>query len=1126
MRALVGRLVWSCSSRVVLAILLVAGTAVPAVHAQVLYGSIVGNVTDASGAGIPGATVTATHNETKASREAITGPSGAYRFPTVQSGTYTVVVNLQGFRPYSNTQVPVTLNSVSRVDVPLQVGALTESIQVTAEQPILQTDRAEVRAELTSKELTNLPVPMGRNYQQLFRVLPGFTPPEDAHSIPSNPSRALVFNVNGASRSSNNTRIDGVSSTNLWLPHVTAYVPALESLESVNVVTNSFDAEQGLAGGSAINVQIKSGTNTMRGSAFEYHTNEALRAQAYFDPPGTSKGKWRYHQFGGTAGGPIMRNRLFFFGSYEGTRDLQNVSRTLSVPTAAIRRGDFSATGASIYDPLTGDANGAGRTVFAGNIIPDSRISPIVKKLIPHIPLPNLTNADGSIPELNNYFIQAPFVFNRKTFDGKVNWNASSDLHLFGRFSVLDFFQDNKTVFGEFLQGNPSAGGNPGIGSGNTYNFSGGATYTLSPTLVLDANIGFVRMNSGVEQSDIGENKGLDVLGIPGTNGSRPFEGGMPMFDMGSYSDYGTTELYMPYYRSDDQFQSAINANWIKGTHNVRVGTDIYLQALNHTQPEISGGYGARGRFVFGAGPTQVRGGPSGTNFNQWASFLLGLPSSVGRIHEVDAPYTTRATQYSMYARDQWQVRPKLTVSYGMRWEYFPVPTRADRGLERYNPETNMMEIGGVGSVPRDLGVHESKGLFAPRVGFAYRPTSTLVIRAGFGITNDPYSLSRPMRTNHPILLNLVVPSPNSLGWSSRLEEGIPAIADPDLGNGIIPVPGNVTVKTLPLDFKRGHIRSWNFSLQKELMWGLVAEAAYVATRQIDQLGERELNWSPIGGGNAGRQLFAKFGRTAETRIVAPLGDSQYDSLQTSLQRRFSNGIQFGINYTLSKSMGIAGNDNSDGIARIDIPEFYHLNRAMSGFDRTHVFHIRNITELPFGPGRRWLNSGGVAAAIVGGWQINNLLSIYSGTPFSVTASGTSLEAPGNDQRADIVNPDVDILGGIGRTNAYFDPMAFRPVTEARFGTAAFNSMRGPGYHRWDLGVFRQVMLPRNVTLQVRVEGFNITNAPRFSNPGGNVSNLRLNADGSVRDLNGYAVVTDTADGSERQIRLGIRLGF
>ncbi len=291
-------------------------------HAQVLYGSIVGSVTDASGAAMPGATVTIEQTETKLTRELVTDASGAYHFTAVPSGTYTVSVKMTGFRPFSRS-VPVTLNSVARVDAKLEIGQLSESVQVSAESPVLQTDKAEVRAELKAQELENLPVPLGRNYQQLFKVIPGFTPPADAHSIPSNPSRALVFNVNGASYSSNNTRIDGVSTTNIWLPHVAAYVPALESLETVNVVTSSFDAEQGLAGGSAINVQIKSGTNQFKGSAFEYYTNEQMRANNYFTPAGTSKGDWSYHQFGATLGGPIQHNKLFFFGSYENTRDHQ-----------------------------------------------------------------------------------------------------------------------------------------------------------------------------------------------------------------------------------------------------------------------------------------------------------------------------------------------------------------------------------------------------------------------------------------------------------------------------------------------------------------------------------------------------------------------------------------------------------------------------------------------------------------------------------------------------------------------------------------------------------------------------------------------------------------------------------
>jgi hypothetical protein len=1118
------RVMTSCNVRCVTCVLLVFALSGPAspVDAQVLYGSLVGNVTDESHAAIPGATITITHTGTGASRDTVSDTSGGYRFSAVQSGAYTLTVKVDGFRTFTRQDVAVTLNSVARIDVALTVGQLSETVTVSAERPLLQTDRAEVRSELKAADLVNLPVSINRNYQYMFRVLPGFTPPAEAHSVPSNPSRALVFNVNGASRSSNNIRIDGVSTTNVWLPHVAAYVPALESLETVNVVTSSFDAEQGLAGGSAINAQIKSGTNQLRGSLFEYHTNEKLRTRNYFAPVNTPKGKWRYNQYGGTLGGPIVKNRLFYFGSYEGTRDQQTLNRTLSVPTAALRRGDLSAAPNPIYDPFTGNPNGSGRTAFPGNIIPADRIDPTAQRLLALLPLPNLPTT----AETNNYFAEAPFVLNRWTLDTKTNWMASDRLNVFGRVSVLDFVTENGTNFGNELQGQPLGSSNPGRGFGNTYNVSGGATYTLTPSLLLDAHVGFVRMNSNVAQSDIGSNKGLDLFGLPGTNGPNAYEGGTPLFDLDTFADLGTTDTFMPYYRSDDQYQAVANVNWIKGRHNIRAGTDIYYQALNHTQPEISGGdsFGARGGFRFQAGPTQILGGPGGNLYNAFAAFLLGAPNRVGRLKLVE-PYTTRNWQYSLYIRDQWQASSKITVSFGTRWEYFPVPTRATRGLERYNVETNQMMIGGIGDVPKNVGVKVSKTLFAPRVGITFRPAEGMVLRAGFGITNDPYALARPLRTNHPAVLNLLVDAPNSLAYSSRTSEGIPLIADPDLGNGTVSVPSPITVFTLPDDFKRGYIRSWNVAFQKELRWGFVGEAAYVGTRQIDQLGFKELNWSPIGGQQAGRQLNQRFGRTGQTRLIAPIGDSQYDSLQTRLDRRFSNGFQFGVSYTWSKSTGVAGNPNSDGALRINIPEYYDLNLGLSDFDRPHNLNFSTILELPFGPNRRWVNDGGVLSQIVGGWQVNNILSFYSGTPFSVTAAGTSLAAPENDQRADQVVSDVRILGGIGSTNAYFDPLAFVPVTEARFGTAPFNGVRGPGVATWDFSLFRQFQL-RGLNLQIRGEAFNLTNRPRFANPAANVSNLRLNPDGTVNNLNGYSVITGTVDGSERQIRLGIRLAW
>nr|MBA2353378.1 TonB-dependent receptor [Acidobacteriota bacterium] len=690
--------------------------------------------------------------------------------------------------------------------------------------------------------------------------------------------------------------------------------------------------------------------------------------------------------------------------------------------------------------------------------------------------------------------------------------------------------QDNATVFGDFLQGPPVGGGNPGIGSGKTHNISGGATYTLTSNMVLDSNVGWVRMNSGVEQSDIGQNKGLDILGIPGTNGNRSFEGGMPLFDISGYTGLGTTESYMPYFRSDDQMQAVLNLNWVKGSHNFRTGTDVYWQAMNHTQPEFDGtSQGARGGFDYGSGPTLLRGGPSGNNFNSFATFLLGLPTQIGRVNEVDAPFTTRNIAYSFYVRDQWQVKPKLTVSYGTRWEYFPVPTRAHRGLERYNPQTNMMEIGGVGSVPEDLGVKVSKTMFAPRLGMAYRFDEKTVLRAGYGVTNDPFALARPMRTNHPVLLNLLIQAPTSFGWTSRTADGIPAIANPDLGNGIIPIPGDVAAFTLPTEFNRGKIHSWNVSFQRELYLGFVGEAAYVATKQVDQLGYRELNWSPINGGQAGRQLAQAFGRRAQTRIVTPIGDSTYHALQTQLNRRFANGFQLGMNYTYSRSKGIAGAPDSDNLARIQIPEFYHLNYGISDLNRPHAFNVTNITELPFGPGRRWLNERGVVAALAGGWQVNNTISFFSGTPISVTASGASLNAPESAQRADLVGtPQIIGTGAAerGQRFSYFDPSAFAPVTEARFGTAPWNFLQGPGFWSWNFGLFREFRFLDSKTLQFRFEGFNILDSPRFNNPGSNVSNLQRNADGSIRSLNGFTEITSTSGGSERQLRLGLRFGF
>ena len=1095
--------------------------------AQVLYGSMVGNVTDPSGAAIPGASVTITNQETNFSREGTTNAEGIYSFPGIPGGKYLIKVVNPGFVEYQKKDIEVATNSTVRVNVPLQLGQIQQTVEVTAQSgPLLQTDRADVRLEVNSKKLESLPIPMGRNYQGLFRTLPGFVMNKPPDNSASNPSMALVFSVNGASRHINNTRVDGASTTNIWLPNNNgAYVPALESIEAVNVVSNSFDAEQGLAGGAAISVQIKSGTNQFHGSAFEYHDNSALRARGFFLPADQNKAKVVYHQAGGTLGGPIVKDKIFFFTSFEYTSDHQSAnSSTISVPTAKVRSGDFSGFSAVIYDPATGAADGSGRTPFPGNRIPDNRIDALSKKIMAMIPLPNMTPAN---PEQNNYFVSAPFFFNRLTNDSKVNWLVSSKVNLFARYSMLDFDLSSPTAFGPVLEGPGLSGksiASPGDANGGTTSISFGVNYIVSPTFLIDSNFGFVRSPTNMWSVSSVKNYGQE-LGIPGTNGPASYQGGMPRVDIGGYTQLGIANHYTPYYRKDDQYQYVANATWTKSSHELRWGMDVYRQTMNHTQPEFVGGasMGPRGRFNFGTGPTQLcqtpdgKGGCSKTSTsdsraNGFATFLLGLPTQLGKCIETLTPYTTRAWQYSFFVRDRWQVNKKLTFSYGTRWEYFPMPTRADRGFERYNPDTNMMEIGGLGSVPKDLGVKMSKKMFAPRFGLAYRLTDKFVLRAGYGLTNDPYSLSRPMRTNHPVLVELNVTAPNSLSAAGKFSEGIPEVPVPSLGNGIIPIPANVSANTIPSVFPRGYIQSWNLMLERDLGRGWTAQAGYVATRQIRQLGYQNLNWSPIGGGTSGKQLYKKFGRSADTLMVSPVGGTHYDSLQTRLQKRLTSFYMMDMSYTWSKSITNSGRDNSDETLPINIPEYYYLNRSLSGFDRPLNFQVSSVIDLPFGKGKSYLVDSGILTALVSGWQISSVVSFISGAPFTVSSSSTSLNSYGNSQRADQVKDQVAILHGVGVGTPYFDPTAFAAVSTARFGTSGINAFRGPGIRTWDLSLSRSFQLTEKINMQFRVDSTNFTNTPKFDNP--------------RTDASGTGLGEITSAWGEREVRLGLRLGF
>jgi hypothetical protein len=1078
-------------------------------RAQTLYGTLVGNITDPTGLPVAGATVRAVHSGTGLARETKTNDNGGFLFSDLQSGPYNITVRTGSFAPFTTTGVQISANAVTRADAQLQLQTVAEAITVAASAVTLQTDRAEVRSEIDTKQVSHLPIGGVRNYTALLALVPGVSPPAPAHSLAANPQESLAASVGGQSDERNDTRIDGAGNTFVWLPRLVAYSPPIETIEAVNVVTNSMDAEQGIAGGAAINVVTKSGTNRFNGTLFEYHINSAFKARNVFFAE-ASQPKFIQNQWGGTLGGPIVKNKLFFFGSHERTNRRSNVSRFFTVPTAEARRGDFSSYGTIIYDPLTGSADGSGRTPFANAVIAQDRISRVARQIIEWLPLPT-TSAIA-----NNYFASGVAEFNRHSSDVKINWNPMEKLSIFGRASVLKFDGWTPVPFGPASGGAIAPDLTEGPVQGLNKSVSAGLTYSITPSVLLDGTIGFNYVTPEALHVLWGQNVGLNDLRLPGTNDPNDITySGMPQFRISGYSTYGNPGSARPQTWHDNQKRYNANASWTKGPHQFRFGFDLSREHMNHWQVEAGGG--PRGDFAYSGGTTAIRNGPAPNQFHAFAAFLLGLPSSVGRAVAPELPLTTRAWRQGFYARDQWQATRNLTLTLGVRVEYYPVVTRKDRGIELYDPTTNQVQIGGIGSVPMNVGVSETPQ-WAPRLGAAYRIGDKWVVRGGFGVSTDPFSLARLFRTNYPSVVAMDIVAANSFGFVGKTEDGIPPVPIPSLGNGIIGIPGTVSTATMEREFKRGNTQSYNVTVQRELNWGFVAQAGYVGSRTIRPLLGMELNYALPGGGNTGRILNQRFGRTASTILQAPYegGTGRYDSLQATLIRRFDRGYQIQASYTWSKSLswGTSWND----------PSQFHRNRALSSFDRPHNLQVGWVAELPFGQGKP-LASKGIGKLLFGGWQLNGIFSAYSGSPFSVSSAGTSLNAPGNTQTADQVLPNVRVLGGIGPGQSYFDPLAFRPVTDVRYGNTGLNILRGPGVVNVDLGLFRDFRIRERLQIQFRAEAFNATNTPHFNNPGTNVSNMRLNGDGSVNTLGGYTEIT-SARPDERQVRFGVRISF
>jgi hypothetical protein len=713
-----------------------------------------------------------------------------------------------------------------------------------------------------------------------------------------------------------------------------------------------------------------------------------------------------------------------------------------------------------------------------------SQISSASAKMTALIPQPNLAGTGLS----NNYFAVGDVAFTRDEIDMKINYNPTQKSSVFGRYSIQPTNVFDPQALGAAGGATVDGGAQPGNGNGRIQSISLGGSYTLTPSLLIDASAAFSRLHLGAQNTDINKNYGTDVLGIPGTNGPSPWDGGYPSFAITGLSSLGNSNSSNPFLFRDNLFVESANLSWVKGSHNFRFGAEVFHYSIIDNQANTT--VGLRGGFTFTGGLTALSGGASPTTYNAWADFLLGLPTSMSHDYQYIDPAAVIETNYGFYARDQWQVNRKLTVNYGFRYEIYPY-AHAQHGIDgiHYDTATNLVELKGTN-------VDTGNGYITPRTGIAYRLDEKTVLRAGYGINTNAESFRNNVQT-YPEVISATYTGANTYTAAGSLVTGLPAFVGPNLSGGSVPLPPNFTTWIYQTPYHRGYAESYNVTIQRDLGKGYSFQAGYVGARDVRPAGGVNINAAPPNGGKTGQPFYQLYGNPSTISEMFPIDASKYNSLQTSASHR-AGSATFGVAYTYSKAMDAADNDEGGSLTWNWAPIMYR-NYALCSYDRTHNFQTYGTYALPFGRGKQILNHGFTARLV-------------SGTPFSISASATSLNSPGNSQTANQVVEYVPILGGHGPGTPYFSTSAFAAVTTPTFGNSGRDILRGPGLFSLNAGLFRSFAIRERLNLQFRAEALGLTNTPIFANPSSTVGSSSLGI-----------ISSSTGD---RQIRLALKLRF
>jgi len=1124
--------------------------------AQAVNATLLGTVTDPTGASVPGAKVTATQVATSTPYASTTNQSGNYTIPNLPPGTYSVTIEAKGFKKSTQQNIDVLINSSTRVDMSLVTGSVSESIEVTTAPPLLQTDRADISTKLEAHQIENLPIGTNRNFQSLLNLVPGTTPATYEHSQFFNSQSSLQTRVNGQGRLSNLYQIEGIDDderTGL----LQIIVPPAEAIQSVDISTNNYDAELGRATGAVTNVILKSGTNALHGSAFEFIQNSAVNARSYFGGP---LGHLAYNYFGGSLGGPIIKDKLFIFGDYLHTVDHEAISSTFTIPDSRYftpnSQGFIDLSGAlqsngtgQIYDPRTGDGSAAHpRTKFVNNQIPNdpNLINPVSVKILQMLNVAaakygKLTpKADLSNPA-NNYTTNLPFSKATNSFDIKSDLAINERNHLSGRYSFQRVNTFQAPAFGNFL-GGPQGGGFQGNGTQTSYSTGVNYDRVFSPTLFTEVRFGVAHLRNTSQPGDYGTNDAT-TLGVPGVNiGGQPFTTGQVGITInGGFSNptigYAAS---MPWIRAESNIDFVNNWTKIISNHTVKFGADVRRVRDDLLQDQT---FSPRGAFTFSAAQSSSNGAQTNVA-NDVASFLFDLPSQTGRDLNTFFP-AYRQWWIFAFATDKWQVSPKLTLDLGVRWEFYPPATpRKAGGFSNYNPVNNTLVIAGIGGNPSNLGMKTVYNYFAPRTGFAYRLSDNTVFRGGFGISYQPYpdntyAYNYPIRANNSYQPNSTSAfAPAVLGDGvtvATFQAGFPApVAIPIPSNGIIPATGALLSQVytyIPLDFKNPYVESWNLAVQQALPGNLSMQIAYVANHGVRSTVQQNINQpSTYGGGSKSDPQNITIGRTAATNQFFLPFSSNYQGLQMQLTRRFSQGLSFSSAFTWGKGQGYITGGGDDGGLTFFINQ--RRNYAPNDFDRKFNFEQSFTYELPFGRGHSHLNSG-IAAVVLGGWKLSGVISIVSGTPFTVTANGSSLNTPGTTQTANLTKP-FHVLHGVGTGTHWFDPTSFSqpagcttpyPNCDATvgLGNTGRNKFRGPGYIQNNASLFKSFAIYRETSIEARLDAFQLSNTPQFSNPNGSLTSGNF---GEVTGTVGSGQGSINGVGGGRTLQASVKLSF